>query len=53
MSISVRKNHLPDIGARSVEKGLTISIHTITHLKYKLKLEHGKSILDRVYHIRY
>ena len=33
MSISVPKNHLPDIGARRVEKGLSISTHTITHLK--------------------
>ena len=34
MSTAVRKNHLPDIGAHSVEKGPKISIHTITHLKY-------------------
>ena len=34
MSIAVRKNHLPGIGAHSVEKGLKINIHTITHLKY-------------------
>ena len=34
MSIAVRKNHLPGIGAHSVEKGLKINIHTIRHLKY-------------------
>ena len=36
MSTAVRKNHLPGIGAHSVEKGPKISIHTITHLKYIL-----------------
>ena len=36
MSIAVRVSHLPDIDAHSVEKGLRISIHTLTHLKYIL-----------------
>ena len=36
MSTAVRQNHLPGIGAHSVEKGPKISIHTITHLKYIL-----------------
>ena len=35
MSIAVRKNHLPGIGAHSVEKGLKINI---THLKYIILL---------------
>ena len=41
MSTAVRKNHLPGISARSVEKCGRISKHTITHLKYILNWNTG------------